>query len=488
MPDCQVLVIGGGPGGATAATMLAKQGVDVVLLERQTFPRYHIGESLLPSSLFVLEQLGVRDQVETHGFQRKDGALFDWNDEVWHFGFGSSKDPQHAYQVVRSEFDQLLLENARSAGVDVRELVEVLELEFEGERPCRAIYSDADGKRGVCSFDVLVDASGRTGLMATRYLKNRNFHEVFRNVALWGYWRDTNQLDRGPEGATASCSIPGGWIWAIPLHNETLSVGVVLHKSRLKDLREHHDLETIYQRSLQENPTISRLVAGGEFIGPIRAETDYSYAAEQFSGNGFYLVGDAACFLDPLLSSGIHLATFSGLVAAASISSVLRGEVDEAVASEFYGASYRRAYLRMLVIVSSFYEMHSGRDTFFKNAQGLTLRDHSKEELTAAFVNVVSGSEDIHDMETATSSDALESLMGIYSDHYEFLRGWRSGKSQTIEELRKGVERMRIVDASQSEFSLTPETAVNGLYVETGARFGLATAPSRETVPETTRN
>jgi flavin-dependent dehydrogenase len=484
MSDCQVLVIGGGPGGATAATMLAKQGFNVVLMERQEFPRYHIGESLLPSSLFVLEQLGIRDQVEAHGFQRKDGALFDWNDEVWHFGFGSPKSPQYAYQVVRSEFDQMLLENARSSGVDVRQQVEVLELEFDGERPRRAIYSDAQGERGSCSFDMLVDASGRTGLMATRYLKNRNFHEMFRNVALWGYWRNTNRLERGPEGATASCSIPRGWIWAIPLHDGTLSVGVVLHKSRLKELRELHDLETIYQRSLQENPTISKLVSGGEFNGPIRVETDYSYAAEQFSGPGYFLVGDAACFLDPLLSSGIHLATFSGLVAAASISSALRGEVEESVASEFYGASYRRAYLRMLVIVSSFYEMHSGRDAFFEHAQGLTLRDHSKEELTAAFVNVVSGIEDLHDVETSTSAEALESLMGIYSDHYEFLRGWRGGKSQTIDELRKGVERMRIVDESQSEFSLTPETAVNGLYVETGSRLGLVTAPSRETAPE----
>jgi flavin-dependent dehydrogenase len=476
MSDPQVLVIGGGPGGSTTAALLARQGVDVMLLERQRFPRYHIGESLLPSAMRVLDELGLREKVESYGFQRKAGAVFDWSDEVWDFSFGTPREPQHAFQVVRSEFDQILLENAAAAGVDVREEAEVAEVEFENGRPCRATFVDRSGARQKCLFDVLVDASGRTGLLATRYLRSRRFHEAFRNVALWGYWRNAAPLGRGPEGATASCSIPFGWIWAIPLHDGKLSVGVVMHKSRMKELREDHDLDAIYRQGVESSPIISRMVAPGELTGSLRTETDYSYAAGSFSGPGYYLVGDAACFLDPLLSTGIHLATFSGLVAAASIASALRGEVDEAEAGEFFGASYRRAYMRMLVVVSAFYRMHAGRDVYFKQAQALTSHDYCKGELTAAFVNVVSGVEDLRDMSEATSTEALDALMGVYAEHYEFLRGWRSGLRQSFDEIQKGMGRMRLVDAAQEEFSLTPETAVNGLYVRTGARLGLESA------------
>jgi hypothetical protein len=188
------------------------------------------------------------------------------------------------------------------------------------------------------------------------------------------------------------------------------------------------------------------------------------------------MVGDAACFLDPLLSTGIHLATFSGLVAAASIASTLRGEVSEATASGFFGASYRRAYMRMLVVVSAFYQMHAGRDAYFREAQELCGDDYDKNDLAAAFVKVVSGGEDIKNLNEVTSQEVLDSLMTFYAEHYEFLRGWRRGETQTLSEVGKGVARMQLVDASQDEFSLTPETAVNGLYVRTGEQLGLASA------------
>src|ERR1700739_101486 len=329
MSDCQVLVIGGGPGGSTAAALLARQGIDVVLMERKCFPRYHIGAPLVPSPLRILGELGLREKVEAYGFQRKAGALFDWGDDVWDFEFGSKRAPIYAFQVVRSEFDKLMLEHAAAMGVDVREEVEVTELVFDQERPRKARFSNGHGELGTCSFNVLIDASGRSGLLATRYLHNRIFHEAFRNVAIWGYWRNVTRLNRGPEGATASCAIPDGWIWAIPLHDDSVSIGVVLHKNALKKLRERHDLRQIYLDALAASPIVKDIVAAGGLGGVRRGVGDYAYAAESFSGAGYYMVGDAACFLDPLLSTGIHLATFSGLVAAASIASTLRGEVSE---------------------------------------------------------------------------------------------------------------------------------------------------------------
>jgi flavin-dependent dehydrogenase len=472
----QVLVIGGGPGGSTTAALLARQGFSVTLLERQKFPRYHIGESLLPSCLRVLDELGVREKVEAHGFQHKHGALFDWSGERWSFEFGSETTPLYAFQVIRSEFDALLLEHAASQGVDVREHVEVTNIDFADGRPQSARFVDAQGKKGRGSFEVLVDASGRAGLLTTRYLDNRRFHEVFRNVALWGYWRNALRLADSPQGATASCSIPHGWVWAIPLHDGTLSVGTVMHKSHMKMLRDHSSLEEIYREAVASNPVILGLVESGDLIGTLRVETDYSYAADQFSGPGYYLVGDAACFLDPLLSTGVHLATFSGLVAAASIASVLRGDVSEADAIDFFGASYRRAYLRMLVMVSAFYKMHTGRDTFFRQAQELTASDYEQGDLIGAFVNVVSGVEDLKDMGEVSSHDLLDSLMALYAQHYEFVRDWKRGDGLSLYEIKQGITRTKIVEAVPEEFSLTPETAVNGLYVATGSNLGLRPA------------
>jgi 2-polyprenyl-6-methoxyphenol hydroxylase-like FAD-dependent oxidoreductase len=246
-----------------------------------------------------------------------------------------------------------------------------------------------------------------------------------------------------------------------------------MHKSKLKELRGRQSLEEIYRDSLASSPIVSELVGPGKLTSSLRAETDYSYAAESFSGPGYYLVGDAACFLDPLLSTGIHLATFSGLVAAASISSALRGEVGEEEAAEFFGASYRRAYMRMLVVVSAFYQMHTGRDVYFRKAQELTGGDYDSEDLAAAFVNVVSGAEDMKNVGEATSVELLDSLMRVYAKHYEFLRSWRRGEGQPLSEIQQGVGRMRFVDSVQEEFSLTPETAVNGLYVRTGSSLGL---------------
>jgi flavin-dependent dehydrogenase len=472
----QVLIIGGGPGGATTAALLARQGFDVVLLEQQAFPRYHIGESLQPSCLRILDELGIRQQVEQMGFIRKEGSIFDWGGQTWSISFQDSSELPYAFQVVRSEFDQLLLSHAASEGVAVHEEAEVKEIDFSDGRPRSARFVDATGREGRCAFEVLVDASGRTGMLATRYLRTRRFHEAFRNVALWGYWHGTDPPPEGPKGATASCSFQDGWLWAIPLSVETLSLGAVMHKSRLKALRERLSLEEIYETAVQSNALVRNMATPGERVGPLRAETDYSYAASEFSGSGYYLVGDAACFLDPLLSTGLHLATFSGLVAAASISSTLREEVDENDAASFFNASYRRAYVRMLVVVSAFYQMHAGREEYFREAQRLTAGDYSDSDLVKAFINVVSGVEDLKDAGKVSPGDLLDSMVSLYAEHHGFVREMKSGGSLSLAEIKKGMARTQVVEDVQVEFSLTPETAVNGLFVRTGSRLGLERA------------
>ncbi len=472
----QVLVIGGGPAGSTTATFVARLGFKVILVEREVLPRYHIGESLLPSCLRVFDLLGVREKIEKHGFQRKDGGYFDWGGQQWEVEFGSLSKPLYGFQVVRSEFDKILLEHAKSEGVEVLEGVEVKQLFFMHGRPIAAESIDRNGVSRRISFEILVDASGRAGLVATRYMHNRRYHQAFRNVAVWGYWQKAKRLSIGPVGAIATCSIPFGWIWAIPLHDTTLSVGVVLHKSKFKELRQYFELEQIYRDAITSSQVVTSLIETGELEPPLRTETDYSYAAERFAGPGYYLVGDAACFLDPLLSTGVHLATFSGLVAAASISSTLIGEVDETEAVEFYNSSYRRAYLRMMVVVSALYQTHRGRNSYFRQAQQLTSHDYADSELVQAFLHIISGVEDLKDIEDVHPQMLLEVLIRLYEEHYSFARQKENWASMSLEEINRGMARTRVVNGVQEEFSLTPETAVHGLYVATEPRLRLKKA------------
>jgi flavin-dependent dehydrogenase len=437
----------------------------VVLAEREVGPRYHIGESLLPSCLRIFDLLGVREKVEAHGFQRKDGAFFEWAGEEWDFAFGTDANPLYGFQVVRSEFDRLLLDHAAAEGVEVLEGTTAKEIRFENGRPRSALLAGREGGTLEVAFDFIVDASGRTGLLASRYFGTRRFHEVFRNVAVWGYWRGAKRLPVGPFGAIATCSVPYGWVWAIPLHTGLLSVGLVMHKSRLRELKSEHDLEAIYARGIAASPAVSSLIEDAARATSLRAETDYSYAADRFAGPGHFLVGDAACFLDPLLSTGVHLATFSGLVAAASVGSALRGEISEDTAIEFFNSTYRSAYLRMLVVVSVFYQTNRNRDGVFHKAQQLSRSDYSDGELMDAFVHIVAGLEDFRDIGHGRSQALLESLTRLYEEHYAFMRDRGNWRALTAAEIEQGLERSRIVGAIQEEFALTPETATNGLYV-----------------------
>jgi len=451
MMTTQVLVVGGGPAGATAATLLARERFEVTLFERDIFPRYHIGESLLPSILEVCDLLGVREKVEAHGFTRKYGGFFAWGRESWPLDFEPLRHP-YGFQVIRSEFDQLLLEHARSQGVTVIEGTEIQDVSFDGDRPRAATWSRAIGvpANGSISFDYLIDASGRAGLLAVRYRKNRYYHQAFRNVALWGYWTGATPMSFAPAGAIAVGSIQDGWLWGIPLHDGTLSVGVVLDKTTFKEKRRRlGSLARLYLAALDECPLISGLVKSGCLITPLKIEQDYSYAAETLAGPGYFQIGDAACFIDPLLSTGVHLATHAGVLAAASLASTLRHEVEEEEARIFFERAYRRAYLRLMIIVSGLYQLYDGRQTYFWKAQQLTERDYDGvAEIHEAFRHIVSGLEDQRD--SARSHDGLPHDAGRNAVKYQ------------------------LYDSVFRPFSIAPEVAGNGLYLNLKPHLGLA--------------
>lgn len=494
------LIIGGGPAGSTAAALLAREGFDVTLVEREQFPRYHIGESLLPSLLTFLDLSGAREKVEAYGFQRKPGGQFIWGSQRWDLRFNELAGKNtYSFQVIRSEFDRILLDHAQSQGAKVLQGVEVQKLHFDEkdqQRPVGATLAETgtSGKTCDVTFDFLIDASGRAGVMASRYLHNRRYHEVFKNVAVWTYWkaeRNTQQLHVFNAGGIATVSIPDGWIWTIPLHDDTVSIGVVMHKEAFKAKRANQDLEDVYKDAIAQSSAVSELLAAGKRIYPqLRVETDYSYAATQFAGPGYLLIGDAACFLDPLLSTGVHLAMLGATLAAASLSSLIRGEVSSEEAMLFFEDSYRSAYLRLLVFVLAFYKLYDGKETIFWMAQQLAHHDIDGNDLKSAFTNLVSGMTDLQDVNDAgetTRRLVLEEMAKRVEENVAL----RNDKDAMIAIIEEDAQRVHENDAFFNKVRgidsliLSPEDAIQGLYLVTKPHLGLARVDAEQEQPAT---
>lgn len=351
----------------------------------------------------------------------------------------------------------------------VFEGTEIRSLSFAGDRPRSATWSVAPrfiegvggSDTGDISFDYLIDASGRAGVIATHYLKNRRYHNAFQNVAIWGYWTGAGRMSFAPEGAIANGAVPDGWLWGIPLHDGTMSVGLVLHKTVFKEKRQQFDsLEQIYFDAIDSCPLIADLVKSGKLITNLKTEQDYSYIADSLTGPGYFLVGDAACFIDPLLSTGVHLATHSAMLCAASIASAMRSEVTEQQAMAFFEQSYRQTYLRLMAVVSGMYQQYDGKETYFWQAQQLTHDDYKDSSaMMEAWLYVVSGMEDVKDRG---------------KPHRDLMTAGSIGpNSQTVEVTDKALALYNLYNNVFFGTSMSPERASEGLYVTTKPRLGL---------------
>ncbi|GLY85062.1 tryptophan 7-halogenase [Actinoallomurus iriomotensis] len=393
-----LVVIGGGPGGSTVSTLTAKQGHRVLLLERGTFPRYQIGESLLPATVHgIARLLGVDQELRRAGFTKKRGGTFRWgaNPEPWTFSFAVSPKlaapTSYAYQVERMKFDQILLDNARANGVEVRESSTVVDvIEVDG-RVGGVRYVDADGGEHTVEATFVVDASGNTGRTHRHVGGERRYSEFFRNLALFGYFEGGKRLPEPYSGNILSAAFDDGWFWYIPLSPTLTSVGAVVHRDAAEKVQ--GDREAALNRLIEACPLIKEYLADARRVtsgpyGELRVRKDYSYCDTRFWRPGMALVGDAACFVDPVFSSGVHLATYSGLLAARSINSCLAGTVGEKEAFQEFERRYRREYGVFYEFLVSFYGMHVDEQSYFWAAKKVTKTPLPELE---AFVELVGG-------------------------------------------------------------------------------------------------
>ncbi|KAJ7500064.1 putative halogenase [Mycena latifolia] len=364
-----ILVIGGGPAGSFAAAALAREGLEVTLLEREHFPRYHIGETLLPSARRFLRFIGAEQKVIDYGFCAKPGAALklNQNKREGYTDFIHPNPNNHSWSVTRADFDEILLRNAAENGVRVFEGVSVSAIKFSPEndkQPVAAEWKSDTGSTGEIRFKWLVDASGRNGIMSTKYLKNRKFNSSLRSVACWGYWTGANMYAPGTSRENApwfeALSDESGWAWFIPLHAGRVSVGFVLKDDLARAKKAQvsgPDVNTThYLNQFKFVPGLKRLLGDGKFQGEVKSAGDYSYTAAQYAGPNYRIAGDAGAFIDPFFSSGVHLAFSGALSATCTIAASIRGQCTEEEAIQFHTNKISTAYTRFLVVVLSAYK------------------------------------------------------------------------------------------------------------------------------------
>jgi halogenation protein CepH len=405
-PD--VLVIGGGPAGAVAATVLVEAGVRVVVLERERFPRYHIGESLLSATLPIFDAIGATDEIERRGFLRKPGGTFQWGRQAEPWSFSFAEDPggrPYGYQVVRAEFDDVLLRNARAHGAEVHEEHAVTQVDTSGPTPI-VHARRADGREFRIAPRFLIDASGQQAILGSAH-KLRRFNPFFKNLAIFGYFRGAERLPGELANNILSAAFGDGWFWYIPLHDDTMSVGAVIDVRRWHEFADG-DPEGTYRELIRRCPAITAKLAHATLVSPIRIIRDYSYDSSRFYGPGYLLAGDAACFIDPVFSTGVHLACLAAYLGGRTVAKIVRGEADEAETLAAYDASYRSAFDRYLRFLYFFYDHNVDADSYFWQARRILTHRPEAMETRTGFVRLISGRGDWESLpELVTHEQAL---------------------------------------------------------------------------------
>jgi len=360
--DFDFAVAGGGPAGSSAAIALKQHGHSVVLFERETFPRFHIGESLLSTANEAFAKLGVAERMAAASFPEKWGATLLTHDGKSGRGvdFASVTEvmrPQ-TYQVPRAEFDRILLERARELGVDVREAHRVNNVEFADDG---AILDVNDAQR--VRVHALIDATGRTGLVSKKF-NLRSDEPKLANVAVFSHYTGVPRLEGDrPDDIRIIARADSGWFWLIPISKELMSVGVVMPRNLLLQMPAATNEERL-DMAIADTPVVAGLMKNAKREWPVRVEKDFSYSASKYAGDRWILAGDAGSFLDPVFSTGVSIAMESGIEAADELHRALQRNAFSERAFAAYSKRSRQRYESFRRFVIGFYTPQF-RDLFF---------------------------------------------------------------------------------------------------------------------------
>jgi flavin-dependent dehydrogenase len=366
--DFDFAVAGGGPAGSSAAILLRQRGHSVVLFEREAFPRFHIGESLLSTANDAFAALGVAKQIEAASFPQKWGArLFTHDGQSGRYvDFTCVREvtkPQ-TYQVCREEFDRILLERAREVGVDVREACNVIQCEFAPDAAILEVASRADASPKRVRVRALVDATGRGGLLARKF-NLRTEEPRLANIAIYSHYTNVPRLGGPrPDDIRLIARNDAGWFWLIPISKELTSVGVVLPKDLYRRLANGSSSEETFNRTISDTPVVAELMREARREWPVRIEKDFSYSASAYAGDRWILAGDAGSFLDPVFSTGVSIAMESGIEAAEELHRGLMRNDFSASSFAAFSRRQRRRFETFRRFVVGFYTPQF-RDVFF---------------------------------------------------------------------------------------------------------------------------
>ena len=353
-----VVVIGAGPAGATSAALLAEKGRRVLVLEKEKFPRYHVGESMMPFCWFTLDRLGLTEKMDEIGFQQKHSVQFVSTDgqisKPFYFFEHDNRASAVTWQVERLEFDQMLVDRAKELGAEVLDEQKVTQLiKNESGAVIGVSVENLEGESRDVFAKIVIDGSGRDCVVASKQ-KWRNRDPELNKIAIWTYYEGAMRDPGLDAGSTTVAYIPNkGWFWYIPMRGNRVSVGLVADRDYL--YRDSREPSEIFDREIEENVWITEHLESGKQVGQYWITGEYSYRSNYCAGDGVVLVGDAFAFLDPVFSSGVFLALKSGELAADAIDLALEKGDTSAAQFEQYGNDVCLAIERMRKIVCAFY-------------------------------------------------------------------------------------------------------------------------------------
>ncbi len=371
--DADVVIIGGGPGGSTAAALLAARGRRVVVLEKEHFPRFHIGESLLPYNRRLFKELGIEPELERAGYIRKTGAQFHAangrHSAQFIFRNGRFTREAEAYQVERAGFDELLLRNAQSKGAEVREGWSVEKFSHEGDH---VVVTARDGSGAVEQVRgrFLIDASGRGNLTGNQE-GLKEMHPRHKKLAIYGHFKGVGRCEGERGGDTVIVRLPNKWFWLIPIGPDKVSVGAVIDKDEFA--RDGRSAAEIFQALVGSSEVMRQRMTGAELMRPLEVTTDFSYRNRQLASSRLIRVGDAAGFMDPIFSAGVFLAMMTSRMAAGIADKALERGDDGGADLERYERRVRNSMELYWRMVEAFYTQPF-MELFFSPTERLSLQ------------------------------------------------------------------------------------------------------------------